>query len=119
MSDLAFGLTGTERAAAKTATRLLAARPASPVDPHARLAGALRALAADKKDEADFLATVPVVSLDEWAVAHAPDLIREAETASGVPHWTTRQRRNRLVAAGIRRGYRPTATDDYDPWSAA
>ena len=119
MSDLAFGLTGTERTLAKSAARLLAARPASPVDPHTRLAGALRALAADKEAEADFLASVPVVSLDEWAVAHAPDLIREAETASGILHWTTRQRRARLVAAGIRRGYRPTTTDDYDPWSAA
>lgn len=88
-TDLAYGLTGTERATAKTAARMLAARPAT--GPHQRLAEGLRQLA-DTKRADEWISSLPVVTIDEWAVEHAPEMIREAEERDGVLHWTTRQR---------------------------
>lgn len=58
---------------------------------HARLAASLRGLETAKKADELFRA-LPVMSIDEWAVQHDPDLIAEAEVSSGVLHWTNRAR---------------------------
>ena len=59
------------------------------VSPHKELSQAINTLI-EKRIE-NPLAGIPIVSLDEWAVEHAPDLIREVEARDGIPHWTTRQ----------------------------
>lgn len=108
MTDHAYGLTGAERAVARATMRLMDLRPSAEhtVSPHQRLAAALDAFAEAKADA--LLDTIPVVSLDQWATQHAPDLIADAEAASGVSHHTTRARgARRVTAAGLRHGYRP------------
>lgn len=70
---------------------------------HARLAAALRGLEQTKKAD-EWIRSLPVVSIDEWAVENAPEWIAELEARDGIPHWTTRQRtaRQRLTVSGLR-----------------
>lgn len=82
MTDLAHGLTGTKRATARAATRLLNARPNTP---HTRLAAAMRNLHQARTDHP--LRDLEIVTASEVtapyirAVHHTPRLI-----GSGLRH---------------------------------
>lgn len=117
-TNLAYGLTGTERTTAKTAMRLLDARPVA--DPHARLVSAIDALI-DRRC-ADPMAGIEIVTaVEEFielpdATNNRPPTLLDRYPGGTAEHHHAHAR---LVVASIRRGYQPgpAPAPDYDPWS--